>query len=642
MAAPVSGRDLAEEVDPASVPWYDSRLMEAGPGRTLQGLPAAVGQVLALAWSASPAATSALLALQTLSAAMTGFGLLAGTGALTALLVAGPAPQRVTAALPALARVAAAYVLRGLADIGVGEAHARLTPRVRRVAEDRFYTSAAHAELTAFDDPDWYEAMGRARSRGLLYTELAVDQLVELASALVGLIAVAAVLGVLHPALLPLLAVSVAPQGWAALSSARLAYAGMFRCAALHRRQSMIGDLLTERAPAAEIRACTAQDLLLREHRQLGVTLRDEQQRIQLARTRKGMVGRALCGAGTVATLVALGLLLDAGAMPLAVAGTAVLAVRVGQAALGRIALTANKLYEHGLYIGDYQEFVTDTTARRPRVTGRSAPPAFDQIRLDRVGFRYPGSDRPALREVSMTVRRGEVIALVGENGSGKSTLAKLLAGLYDPSHGSISWDHANLAAVDASSVRERVALVCQEPTRWPMTARANITVGRHQRDDPNERALLAAARDSGAHHVISRLPLGYDTLLSRCFRGGRELSGGQWQSLAIARALYRDAPLLICDEPTASLDPRAERKAYEAIRQLAGLNPQGGRAARDRTVVLITHRLASVRDVDRICVMERGRLVEQGSHTDLLARGGCYAELYALQAANPPIPHPA
>jgi ATP-binding cassette, subfamily B, bacterial len=276
------------------------------------------------------------------------------------------------------------------------------------------------------------------------------------------------------------------------------------------------------------------------------------------------------------------------------------------------------------LYLSDYDDYLKQAAARARRVTGRPAPSGFDRIEVRGVTFAYPGKDEPALAGVDLTIERGEVIALVGENGSGKTTLAKLLAGLYDPQAGSIRWDGLDLADVDADSIADQVAVVLQEPTRWPMTARANITIGRHDRDDPDGTALDAAARNAGADEVIGSLPAGYDTFLSRLVKDGADLSGGQWQRMAVARGFYRDAPLLICDEPTANLDAKAEHAVYESIRQLA----------RGRTIVLITHRLASTRTADRIYVLDRGRVVEQGSHAQLLAAGGSYAELYSLQAA--------
>ncbi|WP_067482333.1 ABC transporter ATP-binding protein [Actinomadura hibisca] len=633
------GRDTAE-LDPSLLPGYDARLMGAGVWGTARELPVVTGRVLRLAWSAGRRATLGLLALQTLSAAVTGFALLAGTAVLSALLASGPTPDRIRAALPALLVMAGAYALRGLADAGVADLQARLTPRVQRVAEDRFHTAIVGVELPAFDDPDWHDAMSRSRDRGLTYTEMAVEQLVETVSALVGLLAVAGVLGVLHPLLVPLLALSVLPQAWAALSTARHSYTGALRLATLRRRQLMVGDLLSQRAPAAEIRACTAEDFLLGEYRALAATVEAERRRVELAGARRTTLGRTLGGTATLGLFVVLGWLLAEGMMPLAVAGTAVVAVRLGQAGLLRLSTVANRLYEQGLYIADLETFIGDSRARRPEPTGRPAPADFEELVLDGVGFRYPGADRDALRDVHMRVRRGEVIALVGENGSGKSTLARLLAGLYRPDTGTIRWDGVDTAGLDPAGVRERVALVPQEAARWPLTARENITIGRHRRPDPADRALGEAARFSGADRIIARLPGGYDTMLSRCFAGGAELSGGQWQSVSIARAVYRDAPLLICDEPTSALDPRAEHRVYESFRRLAGRGADGGP---ERTVVLITHRMASVRHADRIYVLDRGALAEVGGHEELMALDGIYAGLYRTQAAafreEPPVP---
>jgi ABC-type multidrug transport system fused ATPase/permease subunit len=225
---------------------------------------------------------------------------------------------------------------------------------------------------------------------------------------------------------------------------------------------------------------------------------------------------------------------------------------------------------------------------------------------------------------VTLTLRRGQTIALVGENGSGKTSLAKLLAGLYEPTAGRIRWDGHDLTGTDLAQMREHIAVMTQEYWHWPFTARQNIAIGRSGRPD-EEAAVPAAAGAAGAHEMVLELPRGYDTLLDRMFIGGQELSGGQWQRLNAARAFYRDASLLICDEPSAALDPRAEHALFQQLRT----------HARGKAVVLITHRLANVRHADHIYVLDHGRLAEHGTHRDLMAAEGTYAELFALQASG-------
>ncbi len=222
---------------------------------------------------------------------------------------------------------------------------------------------------------------------------------------------------------------------------------------------------------------------------------------------------------------------------------------------------------------------------------------------------------------MTVTIGRGEVIALVGENGSGKTTLAKLLAGLYRPTSGTLSWDGTDLAATDLDKLREQVAVIAQDHANWPLSVRHNITMGR----DLDSGRLVAAAVAAGADTVIDGLAHGYDTLLARQFKDGAELSGGQWQRIAAARAFYRTAPLLIMDEPTAALDARAEYALFSTLRVYAAT----------RSVLLITHRLASVRQADRIYVLAHGKLAEQGTHEELMALGGQYAELFTLQASQ-------
>jgi ATP-binding cassette subfamily B protein len=263
-----------------------------------------------------------------------------------------------------------------------------------------------------------------------------------------------------------------------------------------------------------------------------------------------------------------------------------------------------------------------------------------ETITLTDASFRYPGQDADAVHDVSLTLRRGEVVALVGENGSGKTTLAKLVTGLYLPTAGTVTWDGRATAAIDTGALWDRVAVVMQEPLRWPLTAENNIRIGRPERPDPDGGVFADAAARSGADAVLADLPDGPRTMLSKRFRGGRDLSGGQWQRISVARGLYRGAPVVVADEPTAAMDARAEHAAFAALRSMAAGGGDGrgedgrGDDGRGGITVLVTHRLANVRHADQIVVLEHGRVTDLGTHDELMARGGIYPELFTLQAS--------
>ena len=238
------------------------------------------------------------------------------------------------------------------------------------------------------------------------------------------------------------------------------------------------------------------------------------------------------------------------------------------------------------------------------------------------MSFRYPQRTEPALRDVTRTVRAGERVALVGANGAGTTTLVKVLTGLYRPTAGRVLYDGRDLAALDPAAVRDLQAAVFQDHVHYAYTLDENVGYGRSERlDDPG--AIAAAAAQGGADAVAQALPQGYATLLTREFSGGTELSGGQWQRVAVSRGFMRDALLIVLDEPTAALDPQAEADVFRRFAAMAG----------GRTAMLVSHRLGSARLCDRVLVQREGRLAEQGTHDELVAAGGEYARMWALQS---------
>ena len=596
-------------------------------------LPALLGSSFRLAWQADRRAARIVLAAEGGRGAAQAVGLLAMNSVLGRLIGGGAIGDRLRDAVPVLAAMAAVALLGALLRGASTYATGRLEPKVERVATELYLERAAAVELAAIEDHAFHKLLDTAQY-GAGSARRMISYSTRVVSALISLIAAAGVLTVLHPVLLPLLATMTLPTAWSALTNARRRYESWHTWVQHARAGYLLSGLLTEPAAAPEIRVHGVGPFLLRHYHAMSETAEAEQARLARLAARTGLIAAAWTGLANVATYATLGGLLLAGAMALSVAGTAVIAIRTGSSSLDNLVVAVNSLHEDALFVGDLQKLYVEAAERAIPVGGDPLPEDPREIRFENVTFSYPGeSARPALDDVTLTLPLGRIVALVGENGSGKTTLIKLLAGLYKPDGGRILWDGVDAATADRHQLAERVAMVAQDFKRWPFTARVNVAIGRSSAPLTEERMTTSLA-EAGAEDVVADLPRGLDTLLARQFNGGHELSGGQWQRLGVARAAYRRGRILVVDEPTAALDARAELEVFEKIRALASAG---------QTVILITHRLASVRHADLVHVLDRGRLAESGTPDELLASGGIYAELYSLQAEQytAPVPKP-
>lgn len=331
------------------------------------------------------------------------------------------------------------------------------------------------------------------------------------------------------------------------------------------------------------------------------------------------LLAASLGGLFTLGMWASLAGLVLAGAMTTAIAGTAVVASQTAGRALNSIIRYSTVMFHHGLYLSDYYEFIDEVRAMTTaRGTARAKPP--QQIRLEGASYTYPSKEAAAVKPITLTLNRGEVVALVGENGAGKSTLIRMLTGLTVASDGKVLWDDTDLAEADAESVWRHVGLVPQKNGHWPLAARENVTLGQ-PREHGDERIWDAVER-VGMTKALRDLPKELETLLARSVWGGHELSGGQWQRLACARAMYREPAVLVLDEPTSEMDARGEHQIFRELRAMAS----------DRITVVVTHRLDNVRMADRVIVLDQGTVREQGSFDELVAtEGSLLGELYAL-----------
>ncbi|MFG1805058.1 ABC transporter ATP-binding protein [Streptomyces sp. NPDC049040] len=598
------------------------RRLEAGHAITLRAmarrLPQLVRRALGMAWQVDRDAVIALLACQVVSGVLEALGLLAMTGTITAVIASGHITERLHQAAPSLLLLASAAGVRAVLGIAIGGLSTRLSPRISREAELRLLDAATHAELAAYDHPGFNDRWDAA-DRGVEVSQDMLNQSQNILASAASLIAAAAVLTSVHPVLLPLLVLAALPQAVAGVKGARLTYLASLDTMKDRRLLGILRWNLVDKQHADQIRSGTMADFLLGRYRAAGARVDAATDRAAWEAAKMSLLGSLAGGLAAGTVWAALLFLIGTGRISVASAGTATFALRSVAGGLHGIIGYGAIIFRTGMYLDDWSDFLDEAGGHRI-TRGDAVPTGPAVVRADRLSYTYPHAARPALRDITLEVRRGEVLALVGENGSGKTTLSKLLSALYLPTEGTVSWDGADIRTLDAHAAWSRVAVVPQDYAKWPLTARDNITLG--QPLPGADVPVRAAALASGADEVVTALRSGLDTLLAREWWGGQELSGGQWQRIALARAFHRDAGLLVLDEPTAALDPRAEHRIFTGLRRVAA----------DRAVVLVTHRLSNVAVADNIAVLDGGRVVQYGTFARLRDTPGLFHDLWVLQ----------
>lgn len=581
-------------------------------------LPSVMRSIARMAWRIDPWGVLLLLACQLATGVAAGVLLSATADVMQPLLGSGPVDERLRNAVPALLIVAAAAALARLAGALAMYGERRITPRLVTEADAALVEAICRVEADAYA-VDGFADRQEAAEMGVTRTHAMINDAQRFMTALIRLVTASGVLSVLHPLMLPLLVLAVLPAGIGAVRSARVDYEIHYANVADRNVRGMMRWWATSSNFADEVRANNMADYLLFWHRSLSERV-DHRTVTAAPRTlRIGLVASAVGGLLLIATWTVLGWLAVTGRVAPAIAATAVVAVQTILAALSQIVTNGAAVFHTSLYLNDMQTFldIAEQHASRRGELNVSVP--LEKIGLENVSYQYPGRSAPAVDRVSLTLRRGEILAIVGTNGSGKSTLTRLIAGIHLAGEGRVTWNGTDLALADPSSVWRNTGLVPQLFAQWPLTVRENVTLG--QPRTSGDACVWEAIDAVGMREVVEQLPNALDTLLAREVYGGVELSGGQWQRLACSRALYRKPALLVLDEPTSNMDPRGEHSIFERIKAHSD----------GRITIVVTHRLENTKMADRIICMEDGRIVEQGDYNSLVSANGLFAELLTL-----------
>ena len=648
-ARPVrSGRRprLAEAGSPPELPGIRGRFRAARQAArgTLAGLP----RVMALVWGASRPLTLSLGIVTILA------GLVPAAQAYTAKLLVNAVvraivihvnklPDRTILTIPLLwltirtpvLTVATAIIVLAAIQFAISAISAlfqtitnisqqllqeRVSMRVQVLIMER----ASTLDLTFFEDARSYDTLQQAQREatsrpvsmvsgmfGLVRTALTFTSMVAL---LLGVSPWLAVVALVAP--IPAF-ISDARYGWRGYAIARWN-------SPIRRRMAYLLTALTTDTFAKEVKLFTLGRYFIDRFVSLAQGYYDDQRGLVTRRYLAGYVWGTLTILASSGTYLYVALQAIAGRLSLGDLTLYTQAATSVQSSFQGLLSGFSSMYEHNLYLTALFDLLEVKSRVQPPANPIPVPePLAGEIEFDHVSFSYEGSDRVALRDVSLTIKPGETVALVGRNGAGKTTLIKLLSRLYDPTEGRVLVDGHDVRDYDPDELRRSIGVMFQDYVTYQATARENIGLGRFEQVEDSS-AVRAAADRSGADEVIDRLPGGYDTMLGKWFDEGFNLSGGEWQKVALARAFMREARVLILDEPTAALDAQAEFELFQRLRELTA----------GHTTIFISHRFSTVRLADRILVLDDGALVEQGSHEELMALDGRYAHLFTLQAA--------
>lgn len=588
-------------------------------------IPRLATEALRLVWRAGARPFTVATVLQLAAGSALAVQLLVGRSVLQEFLALGEGAGSIASIAPELALLVGITVLVGAVGVLAQHQQGLLVELVGRTTWDRIIDVATNVELALFEDPVFYDQLSRAKTTGYHRPIEVVNSLTTLLTALLATLGIGIALFTMHALLLPLVIVAGIPVLLATLHNSRQTYEFEYLWTPRNRERAYLMELLTHKDTAQELRVFSATRFL----RQRYDAVTDERlSRLRAFLRRRLRVGLAGMLGGSIGAAIALGSLVwlvTTGRVDVATAVTAGVAMQLLISRFANISRGIGSLVQAGMFLDDYQSFLeygqaADGRGTSPSSATRRGP--FQHLLVDRVSFSYPGTDAIVLDAVSIEIGAGEVVALVGANGSGKTTLVKIICQLYRPDSGRVVWNGVDTREIEPEELRSEITVIFQNFIQYHLSAMENIALGRVDRS-PEAAAIEVAARQAGAHDFIERLPAGYETRLGRQFYGGHELSVGQWQRLALARAFFRSGSFLVLDEPTASLDPRAEHELFGQIRTLT----------QERSVLLISHRFSSVRSADRIYVLEEGRITESGTHDQLLSLGGHYAELFTLQA---------
>ena len=497
--------------------------------------------------------------------------------------------------------------------------------RVELEAERRLLAQASKVDLGHFDNSDWHDRLARAKRDVSWRPGDLTWSVLGLSGNIVTIVLMASLLASLHYVLVILaLAAAVLSVALERRVTSKL-YEFFYKETPEEREREYLGNLLVQPRTTKEIRAYVLSDYLLGRHNGLSESLFHQREQMYRSGTRISLLTGLVTGTTLALAYVFVAIQGAAGTIDPGGVVLVIGAFTSVSSTLGQVSSTFVAVDQHTTFLDDYFSFLAiEPLVPVPAGSRQATIGAIDAISFDAVTFTYPGGTEPAVADLTLQIRGGELVALVGENGAGKSTLVKLLLRFYDPDRGSVRVGQVDLRDVDPQVLRNRIGVLFQDYASYELSVRENVMMGRPDAPVDDER-VMEALRSSRSEWLVKKMPNGLDSKVGRLFEGGHDLSGGEWQRLALARIMYRDADIWILDEPTSSLDPEAEAAIFAELKE----NLKG------RIGLVISHRFSTVRIADRIAVVADGHITELGTHEELLRARGRYAQLFELQAAG-------